>query len=185
MLTYGDGVSNVRVDDLLAFHRSRKGLVTLTAVRPPADRVGRLPPAPVPRETEAGQPCPGRRGRRHHGGAARAWRGGWRGASQRYPGRLVAATPLAPTAWRHARNRARRHAQKAGRTRTTPTRAGARWRRLSTPRAPGPGSTADVLSRERARWHGARVVKKCSHGCAAIRDGASPSRVGKPRCGPG
>ena len=41
MLTYGDGVSDVPVDKLLAFHRSRKGLVTLTAVRPPA-RFGAL-----------------------------------------------------------------------------------------------------------------------------------------------
>ena len=41
MLTYGDGVGNVRLDELLAFHRSRKGLATLTAVRPPA-RFGAL-----------------------------------------------------------------------------------------------------------------------------------------------
>jgi glucose-1-phosphate cytidylyltransferase len=41
MLTYGDGVSNVCLDTLLAFHRSRGGLVTLTAVRPPA-RFGAL-----------------------------------------------------------------------------------------------------------------------------------------------
>jgi glucose-1-phosphate cytidylyltransferase len=41
LLTYGDGVSNVCLDQLLAFHRSRGGLVTLTAVRPPA-RFGAL-----------------------------------------------------------------------------------------------------------------------------------------------
>jgi glucose-1-phosphate cytidylyltransferase len=41
MLTYGDGVADVHLDDLLAFHRSRAGLVTLTAVRPPA-RFGAL-----------------------------------------------------------------------------------------------------------------------------------------------
>jgi glucose-1-phosphate cytidylyltransferase len=41
MLTYGDGVGNVGLDKLLAFHRSRGGLVTLTAVRPPA-RFGAL-----------------------------------------------------------------------------------------------------------------------------------------------
>ena len=41
MLTYGDGVSNVPVDALLAFHLSRGALVTLTAVRPPA-RFGAL-----------------------------------------------------------------------------------------------------------------------------------------------
>jgi glucose-1-phosphate cytidylyltransferase len=41
MLTYGDGVSNVCLDRLLAFHRAKSALVTLTAVRPPA-RFGAL-----------------------------------------------------------------------------------------------------------------------------------------------
>lgn len=41
MMTYGDGVSNVNLDRLLKFHQSNKGLVTLTAVRPPA-RFGAL-----------------------------------------------------------------------------------------------------------------------------------------------
>jgi len=41
MLTYGDGVCNVPLDRLLAFHRSRGASVTLTAVRPPA-RFGAL-----------------------------------------------------------------------------------------------------------------------------------------------
>ena len=41
LLTYGDGVSNVPIDRLLAFHRSHGGMVTLTAVRPPA-RFGAL-----------------------------------------------------------------------------------------------------------------------------------------------
>ena len=41
MLTYGDGVGNVPLDRLLEFHRARRGLVTLTAVRPPA-RFGAL-----------------------------------------------------------------------------------------------------------------------------------------------
>jgi glucose-1-phosphate cytidylyltransferase len=36
MLTYGDGVSNVDLRDLLHFHRSHEKLVTVTAVRPPA-----------------------------------------------------------------------------------------------------------------------------------------------------
>ena len=36
MLTWGDGVSNVNLDDLLAFHRSHGKLATMTAVRPPA-----------------------------------------------------------------------------------------------------------------------------------------------------
>lgn len=34
MLTYGDGVSNVDIDALLAFHRSHGKLVTMTMVRP-------------------------------------------------------------------------------------------------------------------------------------------------------
>jgi glucose-1-phosphate cytidylyltransferase len=36
MLTWGDGVANVDLDALLAFHRSHGKLATLTAVRPPA-----------------------------------------------------------------------------------------------------------------------------------------------------
>jgi glucose-1-phosphate cytidylyltransferase len=41
MLTWGDGVSDVNLDDLLAFHRSHGKLATVTAVRPPA-RYGKL-----------------------------------------------------------------------------------------------------------------------------------------------
>ena len=41
MLTWGDGVSDVNIDKLLAFHRSHGKLATLTAVRPPA-RFGHL-----------------------------------------------------------------------------------------------------------------------------------------------
>ena len=41
MMTYGDGVSNVKIDDLLTFHQDQKAVVTLTAVRPPA-RFGAL-----------------------------------------------------------------------------------------------------------------------------------------------
>jgi glucose-1-phosphate cytidylyltransferase len=36
MLTYGDGVSNVDLEALLAFHRSHGKIATVTAVRPPA-----------------------------------------------------------------------------------------------------------------------------------------------------
>ena len=36
MLTYGDGVSNLDITALLAFHRSHGRLATVTAVRPPA-----------------------------------------------------------------------------------------------------------------------------------------------------
>ncbi len=41
MLTWGDGVSTVDLDRLLAFHRSHGKIATLTAVRPPA-RYGHL-----------------------------------------------------------------------------------------------------------------------------------------------
>ena len=41
MLTWGDGVSDVNLKQLLAFHRSHGKLATLTAVRPPA-RYGHL-----------------------------------------------------------------------------------------------------------------------------------------------
>ena len=41
MLTWGDGVSDVNLHDLLAFHRSHGKLATMTAVRPPA-RYGHL-----------------------------------------------------------------------------------------------------------------------------------------------
>jgi glucose-1-phosphate cytidylyltransferase len=34
-LTYGDGVSDVNLDELLAFHRTSKAVATLTAVAPP------------------------------------------------------------------------------------------------------------------------------------------------------
>jgi glucose-1-phosphate cytidylyltransferase len=41
MMTYGDGVADVNLPKLLAFHRSHHGLVTLTSVRAPA-RFGAL-----------------------------------------------------------------------------------------------------------------------------------------------
>ncbi len=41
MLTWGDGVSDVDLDKLLAFHRAHGKLATITAVRPPA-RYGHL-----------------------------------------------------------------------------------------------------------------------------------------------
>lgn len=41
MLTYGDGVADVDLQDLLRFHRSHGKLATVTAVRPPA-RFGEL-----------------------------------------------------------------------------------------------------------------------------------------------
>ena len=36
MLTYGDGLSNINLDDLLSFHKSHGKLITVSAVRPPA-----------------------------------------------------------------------------------------------------------------------------------------------------
>ncbi len=41
LMTYGDGVSDVDLDDLVAFHRGRAELATITAVHPPA-RFGKL-----------------------------------------------------------------------------------------------------------------------------------------------
>lgn len=41
MMTYGDGISNVNLQELLTFHRSHKKLVTITVVHPPA-RFGHL-----------------------------------------------------------------------------------------------------------------------------------------------
>lgn len=41
MLTYGDGLSDVNISDLLAFHRSHGKIATVTAVRPPV-RFGEL-----------------------------------------------------------------------------------------------------------------------------------------------
>ena len=40
-LTYGDGISNVNIQDLYTYHKEKKVLATLTAVRPPA-RFGSL-----------------------------------------------------------------------------------------------------------------------------------------------
>ena len=36
MLTYGDGLSNLNLKNLIKFHKKNKNIVTLTAVRPPA-----------------------------------------------------------------------------------------------------------------------------------------------------
>jgi len=56
MLTYGDGVCNVDISELLTFHKSHGRLATVTAVRPPArfgglvmdgDRVSRFTEKPV------------------------------------------------------------------------------------------------------------------------------------------
>jgi glucose-1-phosphate cytidylyltransferase len=36
LVTYGDGVSNIDLDDLISFHKSQQRIATVTAVRPPA-----------------------------------------------------------------------------------------------------------------------------------------------------
>lgn len=41
ILTYGDGLSNVNLNKLLKFHKNKKKIITVTAVRPPA-RFGSL-----------------------------------------------------------------------------------------------------------------------------------------------
>ncbi len=40
-LTYGDGVSNVNIEDLISYHKSKKSFATLTAIHPP-ERFGVL-----------------------------------------------------------------------------------------------------------------------------------------------
>ncbi len=41
LLTYGDGLSNINIDELVTFHKSHKKIITMSAVRPPA-RFGAL-----------------------------------------------------------------------------------------------------------------------------------------------
>ena len=41
MLTYGDGLSNINITELIKFHQTHKKMVTISAVRPPA-RFGSL-----------------------------------------------------------------------------------------------------------------------------------------------
>jgi glucose-1-phosphate cytidylyltransferase len=36
MFTYGDGISNINIRNLISFHNKKKRLITVTAVRPPA-----------------------------------------------------------------------------------------------------------------------------------------------------
>src|SRR5215472_14490366 len=130
-----------------------------TAMRQQADVVVRIHPATFPLETEAGQPCNVLRWLRHPGGAEREWHGWCRWAGQPYAGRRAAAK-LDPTATRRAGRRARRKAQKAGRTITVPTLAVAGWLLLITTLDAGTWSTADVLYVYRARWQVELVFKK-------------------------
>ena len=41
LLTYGDGISNIDINDLIKFHNNHNKIVTISAVRPPA-RFGSL-----------------------------------------------------------------------------------------------------------------------------------------------
>ena len=41
LMTYGDGLSNVKIDKLIKFHHKHKKIATITAVRPPV-RFGEL-----------------------------------------------------------------------------------------------------------------------------------------------
>ena len=41
LLTYGDGISNININELVEFHKNHKKMVTISAVRPPA-RFGAL-----------------------------------------------------------------------------------------------------------------------------------------------
>jgi len=36
MITYGDGLSNVNISDLMSFHKKHGKIITITGVRPPA-----------------------------------------------------------------------------------------------------------------------------------------------------
>jgi len=42
MMSYGDGLGNINIHELLAFHRTNPGLVTLTAADRPASRFGEI-----------------------------------------------------------------------------------------------------------------------------------------------
>ena len=41
MFTYGDGLSNINITELISFHKKKKKLLTMSAVHPPA-RFGEL-----------------------------------------------------------------------------------------------------------------------------------------------
>jgi hypothetical protein len=129
------------------------------AVPQRADVIVRIHPATFPLETDAGQPFNVLHWLRQRGSPEREW-GGWGWwQGQRYRVRLLAAQ-LDAHATHHARCRQRRKAQKAGRTITAPTLAGAGWLLLITPLDAGTWSAADVLYVYRARWQVELVFKK-------------------------
>jgi Transposase DDE domain len=129
------------------------------AVRQQADVVLRIHPATFPLETDAGQPFAVLRWLRQRGATARDWHGWCRWQGQRYRVRLIAAQ-LDPATARKARRRQRRKAQKAGRTITAPTLAGASWLLVITTLSAATWSPTDVLFLYRARWQVELVFKK-------------------------
>src|SRR5216683_4311422 len=129
------------------------------AVRQQADVVLRIHPATFPLETDAGQPFAILRWLRQRGETARDWHGWCRWQGQRYRVRLIAAK-LDPATARQARRRQRRKAQKAGRTITAPTLAGAGWLLVITTLSAATWSPTDVLFLYRARWQVELVFKK-------------------------
>ena len=129
------------------------------AVRQHAAVVVRISPATFPLETEAGAPFNVLRWLRPRGGAEREWQGWCHWEGRRYRVRLVAVKLDAQTV-HAARRRARRKAQKAGRTLTAPTLTVAGWVLLITTLDAGTWTAADVLYVYRARWQVELVFKK-------------------------
>ena len=129
------------------------------AVRQQADVVLRIHPATFPLETDAGQPFAVLRWLRQRGETTRDWHGWcrWQGQCSRV--RLIAAK-LDPATVRKARRRQCRKAQKAGRTITAPTLAGAGWLLVVTTLSAATWSPTDVLFLYRARWQVELVFKK-------------------------
>jgi glucose-1-phosphate cytidylyltransferase len=106
MMTWGDGVANIDLDKLLAFHRGHGRLATVTAVRPPgsAASIWRRSGTPLLREATARRGLDQRRllhpgaghlrlhrGRRHRLGARAAGRPGQRRPAHGLPALLVLA----------------------------------------------------------------------------------------------
>ena len=113
-------------------------------MRQQAAVVVRLHPATCPLESDAEQPCPGRRWLRQRGSPEREWTGWGRWQGHRDRGRLMAATRDAKVP-QAARRRQRRKAQQAGRTLTAPTLAVAGGLWLITTLDAATWSAADVL----------------------------------------
>ena len=129
------------------------------ALRQQAEVVLRIHPATFPLETDTGQPFTVLRWLRQRGETVRDWHGWCRWQGQRYRGRLIAAQ-LDPATAQQARRRKRRKAQKAGRTLTGPTLAGAGWLLVITTLSAATWSPTDVLYLYRARWQVELVFKK-------------------------